>query len=31
MKELVVLGIAIAAAIGAFFVLYKKSGDDCIP
>jgi len=31
MKEFVFIGIAIAAAIGAYVVIAKKSGSDCIP
>lgn len=31
MKELILIGIAILAAIGAFFLLHKKAGEDCIP
>jgi hypothetical protein len=31
MKEFILIGIAILAAIGAFFVLSKKTGEDCIP
>ena len=30
-KELVLVGIAILAAIGAFILISKKSGADCIP
>lgn len=31
MKELVFIGIAVLAAIAAFFLIAKKSGADCIP
>ena len=31
MKEIAFIGIAIVAAIGAFLILRKKTGDDCIP
>ena len=31
MKELILIGIAILAAIGAFFILSKKTVEDCIP
>jgi hypothetical protein len=31
MKELVLIGIAILAAAGSFFLLHKKSGEECIP
>jgi hypothetical protein len=31
MKEFVFIGIAILAAIGAFFLLSKKTGENCIP
>jgi hypothetical protein len=31
MKEFALITIAIGAAIGAFFVLRKKTSDDCIP
>jgi len=31
MKEFILIGIAVLAAIGAFFLLFRKSGEDCIP
>ena len=31
MKEFILIGIAILAAITAFFILSKKTGEDCIP
>jgi hypothetical protein len=31
MKEFVFIGIAIAAAIGIFVLISKKTGSDCIP
>jgi len=31
MKELGLIGIAVFAAIGAFVLLSKKSGEECIP
>ncbi len=31
MKEVILIGIAILAAIGSFFLLRKKTGEDCIP
>jgi hypothetical protein len=31
MKEFVFIGIALAAAIGAFVLIAKKTGSDCIP
>ncbi len=31
MKEIVLIGIAVLAAIGAFFILHKKTGEECIP
>jgi hypothetical protein len=30
-KELILIGIAVLAAIGAFVLISKKSGADCIP
>lgn len=31
MKEFILIGIAILAAIGSFFFLSRKVGEDCIP
>lgn len=31
MKEFVFIGVAIAAAIGAFILISKKTGSDCVP
>lgn len=31
MKELAFIGIALAAAIGTYVLIAKKSGGDCIP
>ena len=31
MKELIFLGISLAAAIAAYVIIAKKSGSDCIP
>jgi len=30
-KELILIGIAVVAAIAAFVLISKKSGADCIP
>ncbi len=31
MQEILFIGIAVAAAIGTFVLVSKKSGNDCIP
>ncbi len=31
MKEIIYIGIAIAASIGTFVLVSKKTGNDCVP
>jgi len=31
MKEIVLIGIAAAAAVGTFVLIAKKTGSDCVP
>jgi hypothetical protein len=30
-KELIMIGVAVLSAIGAFLLISKKSGADCVP